>query len=303
MAGLQFLTASYRNDLVPFEDLHRSILRYGPEDAMHLVVVPDCDLPLFARFGGERTLVRPVSAYLPRPLLSVTGATQWFRGVPGLSSLARIDAINPFRPYPPVRGWIRQQITKLAAAAASDAEAVVIVDSDVSLVRPVTSDTFVRDGVVRFYRLPEGITPDMRRHRRWVEIAAGLLDIPAPQGALETDYIASFVSWDPTIVRRLLARIEANGRGGWAAQLAAQIEFSECILYGLHLDMLGSERERSFAANETRCHSHWDPVPLSEGDAAAFLAGMSPEDVAVHIQSNSHTTEQLRRRLIATAQA
>ena len=186
MAGLQFLTASYRNDLVPFEDLHRSILRYGPEDAMHLVVVPDCDVPLFARFGGERTLVRPVSAYLPRPLLSVTGVTQWFRGVPGLSSLARIDAINPFRPYPPVRGWIRQQITKLAAAAASDAEAVVIVDSDVSLVRPVASDTFVRDGVVRFYRLPEGITPDMRRHRRWVEIAAGLLDLPAaPLGLVE----------------------------------------------------------------------------------------------------------------------
>jgi hypothetical protein len=62
--------------------------------------------------------------------------------------------MNLGRPFPPVRGWILQQVIKLAAVAASGDDAVLVVDSDVEFVRPFTAEMFVRDGRVRFFRKP-----------------------------------------------------------------------------------------------------------------------------------------------------
>ena len=53
-----------------------------------------------------------------------------------------------------MRGWILQQVLKLAAVAASEDDVVLLVNSDVEFLRPFTVETFVRDGVVRFYSKP-----------------------------------------------------------------------------------------------------------------------------------------------------
>jgi hypothetical protein len=69
--------------------------------------------------------------------------------------------INLGRLFPSVRGWIVQQVIKLAT---SEDDVVLVADSDVEFVRPFTVETFVRDGVVRFYRKPQFITVQPPRY-------------------------------------------------------------------------------------------------------------------------------------------
>jgi hypothetical protein len=65
--------------------------------------------------------------------------------------------VNLGRPFPPIRGWILQHVRKLAAAAASEEDVVLLVDSDVEFLRAFNVETFVRNGVVRFYGKPNEI--------------------------------------------------------------------------------------------------------------------------------------------------
>jgi hypothetical protein len=60
-------------------------------------------------------------------------------------------------PFLPMRGWIEQRIIKLLTASASTDDVVLLVDSDVQFVRPFSAETFVRDGIVRFYRRPNDV--------------------------------------------------------------------------------------------------------------------------------------------------
>ena len=116
------------------------------------------------------------------------------------------------RKFPPVRGWILQQVVKLAAVAASKDDVVLVADSDLEFVRPATVETFVRDGVVRFYRKPRAVDERLRRHMAWHRTARVLLGLP-PAEPPYTDYISSLPAYDPAIVRRMLARVTAaSGR-------------------------------------------------------------------------------------------
>jgi hypothetical protein len=103
---------------------------------------------------------------------------------------------------------------------------VLLVDSDVGLFRPFSAETFVRDGIVRFYRLPDGLDARLRRHVRWHECARTLLGLRSrvPPYA---DYISSMAACDPVVVRRMLARVEATTRLPWATAIGRQLHFSE----------------------------------------------------------------------------
>ena len=74
---------------------------------------------------------------------------------------------NLSRPFPPIRGWILQQVIKLAAVAASEVDVVVLVDSDIEFLRPFSSETFMKRGVVRFYRKPGEVDRRLPRHMLW----------------------------------------------------------------------------------------------------------------------------------------
>ena len=119
--------------------------------------------------------------------------------------------INLGRPFPPVRGWILQQVIKLAAVAACEEDVVLLVDSDIEFLRPFTAETFVRNGVVRFYRKPDEIDERLPRHMIWHRVARALLGLP-PAEPPYTDYISSLLAWDPAIVRRMLERVTVYHR-------------------------------------------------------------------------------------------
>lgn len=215
--------------------------------------------------------------------------------------VAKVDAIDLKRPWPPVRGWVVQQIVKLDIASQVDADVVLIIDSDVALIRPIGVGDFLRDGAVRFYRLPDGVTPDMSAHVAWRFVANRLLGLEEQASESATDYVAAFVPWDPQIVRKVQQRVQELTATDWRTAIAHELHFSECFMYGIYVDRLGTSRERSFTRSETLCRSHWGTTPLDKAGAARFLESIQPDDVAIHIQSGSNTPDNVRRYILAAA--
>ncbi len=181
MSGLAVLTPSYAPDLELCRDLNRSVLDWMPSEVCHHVVVPTRDRGLFASLQGPRTEVWTVDQLVPRRMFAIPGANMW---------------LNPRRPYPPVRGWVMQQLVKLRAAVELGADLVILADSDVLLVLPVTVGTLSHQGRVRFYADDGAVNGRMTKHLMWHDVARRLLGLPAAESPPLPDYISAFNVWD-----------------------------------------------------------------------------------------------------------
>ncbi|NUR30274.1 MAG: hypothetical protein HOV83_31220, partial [Catenulispora sp.] len=216
---LAVVTPSFAGDFELSRDLNASVLAYAPPDVHHHLIVPRRDLELFGSLSGPRTHVLDETDFLPRSV----------RHLPGTKY-----SLNLRRPFPPLRGWIIQQIVKLASGAV-DADTLLLVDSDISFCRPFGPDTFVRDGVARFYRKPNDIDDRLPRHVLWHKAAREMLGLPAAPPPYH-DYVSSILAWDPAILTEMFARIEQTTGTSWATVVGSQLHFSEWTLYGVFVD-------------------------------------------------------------------
>lgn len=304
MAKLAVLTPSYRPDLSSFIDLHRSVLRHASADVVHHVVVPDRDVRLFEAIGSDRLSVRPVSEYLPSGFLSTYPMSIALSSIPWIPGVvSKIQAVNMRRPWPPLRGWILQQIVKIEAVSRADVDVVLTVDSDAIMIRPFGADNFIRDGAVRFYRRPGVIGDDLPRHVIWHRAAQGLLGLASDAVDPTTDYVSSPLAWDPSIVRRMQQQIVQTTGRSWVESVSRELHFSECTLYGVFVDGWCAEPERSYSVDESLCRIHWDPVPLDRAGAERFVDSIQPHDLAIVIQSTSRTPDDIREFIIESATA
>jgi Family of unknown function (DUF6492) len=279
MSTLAIITPSFGPDFELCAALHASVVAHSQESVRHHIIVPRRDMALFRQLEGPRAQIHEESEFLPRSV----------HPLPGLNF-----SVNLSRPLPPLRGWILQQIIKLAAAARSPAEVVLLVDSDIEFVRSFNADTFRRDGVVRFYRKPDEVDDRLPRHVIWHQRSRSLLGLPFGPPPYP-DYVSSLMAWDPVIVRRLLQRVESVTRQRWASAIGRQMHFSEWTLYGVFVDEVLGARHRSFTSENALCHTYWDEVPLSEETMQQFLAATEPDDIAVMISAKSRTPVAVRR--------
>ena len=287
MMRMAVITPSYEPDFGLCEDLNRSVLENSPETVHHHIIVPRRDLELFARLAGPRTHIRCEAEFLPSSFVPVSSKF----------------TVNLRRPFPPVRGWILQQVLKLAAAAAFHDDAVVVVDSDIEFIRPFCPETFVRQGVVRFYRKPDADDERLPRHLVWHRVASKLLGLPPPEPPPYPNYVSSLVTWDPAIVRRMLSHVSHIAGRPWPTVIGAQLHFSEWTLYGVYVDHVIGAPANSFCSDHSLCHAHWDWVPLNVEDAAKFLSGAQDADIAAMIPSKSRTPLAVRRAAFADFRA
>jgi hypothetical protein len=275
------ITPSFAPDFELCSDLNRSVLAYSPDSVRHHIIVPASDLKLFGRLAGPRTNIRCEDDFLPRSFVSLGN----FK-------------INLGRPFPPVRGWILQQVIKLAAVAERDEDVVLLVDSDIEFLRPFTVETFIRNGVVRFYRKHDEIDERLPRHMIWHRVARTLLGLP-PADPPYNDYVSSLLPWDPAIVRRMLERVTATTGRPWTTAVAGQLHFSEWTLYGVFVDEAIGAPANSFASDDPLCLAYWGTVPLDQNGAVEFLRSMRPTDVAAMISAKSRTPLAVRRAAFA----
>src|SRR6516162_7225810 len=236
------ITKSFAPDFELCAALNRSMLENSPETIHHHIIVPRSDLKLFDRLAGPRTHIRCEADLLPRTFVPMP-----FSNI----------VVNLARPFPPVRGWILQQVIKLAALAASEDDAVLVVDSDAEFIRTFTAEMFMRDGKVRFFCKPNQIDRRLPRHMTWHRVARDLLGLP-PAEPPYPDYISSPLAWDPTIVRRMLAQVAATTGRPWFTAIAGQLDFSECVLHGVYVDEVAAAPANSFVSDDPLCRVYWE---------------------------------------------
>lgn len=290
---LAVITPSYRNDWPLFADLHQSVLLHTDESVKHYVVVPNADMQLFSQLAGPRCVVLPEESLYPRYYRAVPAVNRALHVLPRIPSSARIAAVNFKRPFRPVRGWIIQQALKMEACRRVDADMLLVLDSDVLLVRRVTTETLTIQGRPRFYRRPTAVDNNLPKHVQWHAISRKLLGLPGAE-LPAPDYVSSFTVWDPDVLRAMLSRIERVTGQQWMDAITDQPSFSEWTIYGVFVD--GFVRELADVATDSSlCHSYWDPVPLTPERIAEFVAGIGPSDVAILIQSKSRTPLAVRR--------
>lgn len=299
MKTMAILTPSYLPDIEGFRRLHESVLRFTDNRTVHHAIVPRRDLAAFKAIGSPRLRVWSEADFLPPGFYATDALAALRRRVPVLPSSLNCSALNLRRPWPPVRGWILQQLLKLSAASKLAADALVIIDSDVVLVRQMPTDAYFRNGVVRTYEKPDAVTAGLQRHVQWTKTAHCLLGLPWVERASFPDYVGGIVSWDPRVVADCLARVETVAGKDWASAVTQNLHFSEFILYGTYLRHFGTAAQKSFCEPTTRCHSYWSPEPLTEAEASSFVGARNEADFAVHIQSNSRTDQQLITRVLS----
>ena len=273
------VTPTYAPDLELFADLHASVLRCFPDDVRHLVIVTQADVTPFRRFAGPRCEVLSVGDVLPSSVRALPFTKLW---------------VNLRRPVPPLRGWILQQLVKLAVAAQADERVVVTADSDIVFIRPVTVETFAPRGQVRLFRQDDGVDSSLTRHVLWHSVSRSLLGLPAAPPPPLPDYVTALNSWDPEVVRRTLARVEAVTGRGWLVAVGKELHFSECMLYGVYADEV-EHAQGLVTTGDSQCHTYWGSDPLTVEGAAELISSAGAGDVAYMISAKSHTPLDVRR--------
>ena len=290
---LAVVTPSYRSDFTLFSDLHRSVLRYTSESVKHYVIVPTSDIGLFSSLAGPRCVVISEESLYPRRYRPARVVNRVLRYLPGIPAHARIAAINVRHPLHPVRGWVMQQALKLEMSRRLDADKVLLVDSDVELVRPINETNLGRGVGARLYRIAGEVDEHLPQHMEWHAVSRELLGL-APPRFPASDYVTSFCVWEPEVVRGLLMRIEHVTGRMWMDAVTRRQTFSEWTLYGVYAEHV-MNLDGTALTEASLCHSYWDTVPLTAEGAAEFTSGIAPDDVAILIQSKSKTPRAVRR--------
>jgi Family of unknown function (DUF6492) len=273
--SVAFVTVSYGPDRDRCALLSRSLEEFAPS-VDHLIVVDRADLAQFRSLeSGTATLVATEDVL---PL--------WLRRLDirriGLRSNLWIQGRGR-----PVRGWLVQQLVKLALAAELTADVLVHVDSDVVLVRPFQSSSITdQAGRIRLVEQRGAIDESMPKHVAWHRSAEKLLGIE--RGSLPLpDFITSLVPWKRENAVALIEHIERNTGRHWLRALAAAWNVSEYTLYGRFVrDVLG-ENAGQFVTSSSLCHDYWTHAPLSESELEVFFDGIGPDEVAVSITAKA----------------
>jgi hypothetical protein len=288
MKRMSVITPSFAPDFELCAELHQSVLECSAESVHHHIIVPRSDIKLFRRLAGPRTHIRCEADFLPGSFVPVPHTK---------------FTVNLRQPIPPVRGWILQQLIKLAAVAASEDDVALLVDSDIEFIRPFGVETFVRNGIVRFYRKPDEIDQSRPKHFIWHQVARALLGLK-PAAPPYADYISSLLAWNPAIVRQMLAKIVSTTGRPWTTAIAGHLHFSEWTLYGVFVDeAMGGAPANSFVSDDPLCLPYWNDGPLSTQGAIDFLRGVRPTDIAAMISAKSCTPLAVRRAAFAAHRA
>jgi Family of unknown function (DUF6492) len=182
------VTPTYPPDLARCELLAESLDRTAP-DVPHYLIVDRRDRPAFRHLAGGRR----------RLLESEALVGSWLWQMPGRKGL-RLSMKAP-----PVRGWIFQQILKIASIDAIAERTLVFCDSDTAFFRRFDWNSLLVDGKIGLLDV-EFINDETRQ---WTETARRLLGLPARDSGYR-NHVGNMICWNREIVRAMQQAIEAS---------------------------------------------------------------------------------------------
>ena len=274
-----FVTPTYRRDFDWCVALNKSVLRFLPESVKHYLVVDARDSHLFAGLENDRTILKVLERVTPGGFFRVPGfEKRWCLRAPIL----------------PVRGWLVQQVAKIAMASVLDEDIMVMVDSDVTFVRNLDPALFSSpDGLSRLYRRPNGIEAHQANFLRWHRNDCMLLNVSPDEPPMD-DYVGNMISWDRRLVLQMCARVESVTKEPWYVAFARARGVSEYLLYGLFVEKVIGTKGNVWVDNRSWCHTYWGRTPIDDSQMRAFVDGMPNDDVAFSIAGYSGTSDAVR---------
>ena len=282
--SVSIITASYSNDLRVCELLCESIDRYVPVDIPHYLIIPRADLQFFADLKGSRRHLLFQEDVAPKWLKSSQFLRNW--------SFSWTT--------PPVRGWIRQQLVKLAIDSFVPAETLVIIDSDCFITRPWDPKSLVRaDGLVPLYReldlVDIGATQDNAKWHRHADSVLATSTVSDPR----VYFVGQVMIWRKDILRQLHARLEEGTLfRSWQKRLCFYTTLSEYTLYGVFIEhVIGEKNSGHYFDPTVRTLDYWGTAPMTEAQLVAMKARLTDQHIGAMISAKSNTSAELIRKV------
>lgn len=270
------LTPSYAGDLERCRLLAESVSNMVA-NVEHFILVDDIDLAAFSplrEFGATivdaRELLHPSFHRIPTTRL-------W------LTSRGRV-----------LRGWITQQIRKLAFSYACPHENILCVDSDVVFVRTFDPEALTKNDQTPLFE----IDWTNAANSAWADQSRRLLGMPVASTA--RGYVHP-TFWRKSVVKGLLSAVEEAQGQHWQHVLAKQSTLSEYVLYGTYArEYIGLAAAQLYSFNEPLMHVSWDYDLSDQAQLDKFIEGISEENVAAMFHSKdrvpvSRYEESVRR--------
>lgn len=241
-SSLCLLTPTWSGDRQHFDVLSASLARSALADIPHFGVVQSEDVPAFEGAGGPATRLLPSSEVLPDAIDARRRTARRWAARLGRAGTRLAGSIalrtGGWPRWVHYTGWHTQQITKLAFAASSSFDTVVVMDSDVVVLPHASVDDFVdQSGDVLCYQAAQAPTGFGGKRANWNRQAHALLDVPyAPEQYFDTSFETPFVFHTAT-VRKMLDWLESRYHKPWWQVLLDQPvrRWSEFATYRLFL--------------------------------------------------------------------
>ena len=258
------VTPAYLPDLKRCELLAESLDRCAPQ-VPHYLIVDRCDRSAFRHLERDQRQLIESEALVGNWMLRMPGRKGFW-----LSLRA-----------PPVRGWILQQILKIAAIQAMPERTLVFCDSDVAFFRRFDRDNLLVDGKVGLMDVP--FVNDDRR--RWTATARRLLGLPAQDGGIR-NHVGNMICWNRETVKAMQGRIESCTGINWQVALARNFSFSEYMIYGIFVrELLGYNVVDHAPSTVPLVKGTWNGPLTTDSAIDAFFADFDPQTVAVMVHS------------------
>lgn len=279
------ITPSYAPDFERCQLLCWSLDRFVTSWTNHYIIVDQRDLQLFRKLEGANRKIFTKESILP----------WWLKQIPFFKKKNLWFSLK----CPPVRGWLIQQIIKLAIAQYVNNDVLVFVDSDVVFVRPFNLQNFIREGKVRLYREPDVIyKPDIAEAKttmytkwlqdtdRWYQTAISLLNLsninyPAP------DYEGQIITWKRDNVLQLYQHIKKISGKEWIEAICVASNLAEYLLYGIFVERVLKEQSGHYYDEKKISHDYWANAAMSDEQLHNFFTSIEPEHVAVMISAKA----------------
>jgi Family of unknown function (DUF6492) len=258
------VTPTYPPDLSRCELLAESLDRCAP-DVPHYLIVDRRDVSAFKHLQkGKRRLV-DYEAVLGNSVWRLPRRNGYWFSIKAL----------------PVRGWIMQQIIKIAAIDVLTERTLIFCDSDVAFFRRFDRSGLLINGKVGLL----DVNYQNDSVRRWATTARRLLGLPAVQTEVR-NYVGYMVCWNRETVHLMRESISKVTGIDWKVALARTLSFSEYMIYGTYVrEALGYAATDHEPSTVPLVKATWGRGLMNEPSMRAFFTDFDPETIAVMIHS------------------
>lgn len=240
----------------------------------HFIVVDPHDVALFSQLADHNTVIVDSRELLDNAFHKLWGRNGWW-----ISSRTL-----------PLRGWMSQQIRKLAMPRLVDDAVLINLDSDVVFIRPFDTSMLWRQDKLGLFEV------DYRNDEivHWANVAGEMTGCTVP--AVPNNYVGMLIPWWRSNVVALVDQIEQHTGRPWQEAVARRRSFSEYMTYGVYARSIGLERASHFSDGRRLVQTSWHEDTGSDEGLARLFDPQDQDTVAVMVHSKDGIDPQRYRR-------